>query len=193
MDIFLVSLTLDSTQMAVSKVSVLRNCRFKCVDKTPGLYRWWFKKEVAHGLIKNMSQWLTENDKFYMQNFDGEEYIALYFGISTNLRDRIRWHISDKHRPSSVSTRFLSTLRQTLSALLEKPMTESEDIINKFLDDNCILEWSYTETHEAARQVELNTLSPKSPYYYPLNVESNHTIHKDALKWLKQQRKEYRR
>lgn len=179
--------------MEVSKVSDLRERKFKCVDKRPGFYRWWFKKETAESLIKNMGKWLTEKDKFLMQNFDGDAYIALYFGISKDMRTRIKWHSSDKHKPSSVSTGFISTLRQTLSALLEIPMTESEDAINNFLDNNCIWEWSYTDTHEMARQVELNTLSPNSSYYYPLNVESNHTVHKDALKWLKLQRKEYRR
>ena len=179
--------------MEINKVSALRNCKFKCVDKRPGFYRWWFRKDAAEFLIKNMTKWLPAKDKFLIQNFDGEEYIALYFGISKDMRTRIKWHASDKHKPSSVCTGFLSTLRQTLSALLEIPMTESEDAINNFLDDNCIWEWSYTDTHETARQVELNTLSPDSPFYYPLNVESNHTIHKDALKWLKQQRKKYRR
>jgi hypothetical protein len=139
-----------------------------------------------------MDKWLKDN-RFLIQSFDEEEYIALYFGISKDMRGRIRWHASQKHSPSAVSKGFLSTLRQTLSALLDIPMTESYQTINDFIDSNCIWEWTHTDTLEAARQVELNTLSPNSPYYYPLNVESNHTIHKEAVKWLKQQRKEYRR
>ena len=180
-------------QMKISKVSALRDCKFKCVDKRPGFYRWWFRKNAAEFLIKNMIDWLPVKDRFLIQNFDGEEYIALYFGISKDINGRIRWHASQKHTSSAVSKGFLSTLRQTLSALLERPMSLSYQDINCFMDCNCIWEWSYTDTYEMARQVELNTLSPNSPYYYPLNVESNHTIHKDALKWLKGQRKEYRR
>lgn len=178
--------------METCKVSVLRECKFKCVDKRPGFYRWWFKKEAAQSLIKNMTEWLTENDRFLTKDFDGVEYVALYFGISNDMRVRIRWHASNKHTQSSVSSRFLSTLRQTLSALLETPMSESEDAVNKFIDDNCIWEWSYTDKLEEARQVELDTLSPNSPYYYPLNVEDNNTIPQKATKWLKDQRKEYR-
>lgn len=177
--------------MAVSKVSELRNCRFKCVDKRPGFYRWWFKKEAAQSLTKNMDKWLKDN-RFLIQSFDKEEYIALYFGISKDMRGRIRWHASQKHSPSAVSKGFLSTLRQTLSALLEIQMSKSEEAINQFLDDNCVWEWSYTDTYEDAHQVELNILATKD-HYYPLNLKDNHTIDKVALDWLKQQRKEYRR
>ena len=179
-------------KMETSKVSVLRECKFKCVEKRPGFYRWWFKKEAAQSLIKNMTGWLTEDDKFLIQNFDGEEYIALYFGISKDMRGRIKWHANQKHTSSTVSKGFLSTLRQTLSALLETPMSQSYQAINDFIDCNCIWEWSYTDTCEAAHLVELSVLSQRD-YYYPLNVKDNQTVHTDALKWLRQQRKEYRR
>ena len=179
--------------METSKVSALRDDKFKCVDKRrPGFYRWWFKKEAAQSLIKDMDEWLTDNDRFLTREFDDGEYVALYFGISTDMRGRIRWHANQKHTSSTVSKGFLSTLRQTLSALLGSPMSESYQKINEFIDENCIWEWAYTDTPEEARQIELETLSPNSPYYYPLNVEANHTIHKDAVIWLKEKRKEHK-
>ena len=183
---------MNSMQMETRKVSALRENNFKCVKRKPGYYIWWFEKEAAESLIEDMDEWLTDKGKLLTRKFDDLEYVALYFGISKNMRGRIRWHASQKHTSSTVSKGFLSTLRQTLSALLGSPMSKSCQIINKFIDDNCIWEWAYTDTPEEARQIELETLSQNSPYYYPLNVEANHTIHKDAVIWLKEKRKEHK-
>lgn len=177
-------------EVNISKVSLLRDNKFKLIDKKPGFYRWWFKEEAAHRLIKEMKRWLPEEDKFLTMDHEGDKYIALYFGISKDMRGRIRWHASQKHTSSNINKGFLSTLRQTLSALLETPMSMSYQTINDFIDNNCIWEWSYTNTKADAEVFEKKELSKK--YYYPLNVKDNNTICKNALKWLIGVRAEYR-
>lgn len=173
-----------------NKVSELRNNKFRSIEKRPGFYRWWFKEDVAFTLIQEMNRWLPEKDRFLIKDFCGEKYIALYIGISKDMKGRIKWHTCQKHTFSNVNRGFLSTLRQTLSALLKIQMSVSYEEVNRLIDDNCIWEWSYSNSFEDAHQVELQVLSQN--YCYPLNVKDNKTICKDALNWLKQQRAKYR-
>jgi len=174
--------------MEIEKVSNLRNEKFKSVEKKPGVYRWWFKKDAAFMLVKSMQMWLPDQDRFLIRTIGGETYVALYFGISKDMRGRIKWHASQKHTPSTVSKGFLSTLRQTLSALLTTRMSVSYNVVNTFIDDNCIWEWEYSDD---PHKVELAELS-RDDCYYPLNVKDNKTICKDAIDWLKQERARYR-
>lgn len=175
--------------MKIDKVSNLRKEKFISVEKgQSGFYRWWFKKEAAFMLIKNMQEWLPDEDRFLIRTIEGETYVALYFGISRDMRGRIKWHACQKHTPSTVSKGFLSTLRQTLSALLEERMSVSYDLVNKLIDENCMWEWDYSED---PHKVELDELSQEH-YYYPLNVKDNKTICKEAIDWLKQERAKYR-
>lgn len=171
-----------------SKVSKLRENNFKDVERKAGFYRWWFKKDAACKLIEQMQEWLPDKDMFLRRDIDGETYVALYFGISKDMRGRIKWHASQKHTPSTVSKGFLSTLRQTLSALLTTRMSVSYNVVNTFIDDNCIWEWEYSDD---PHKVELAELS-RDDCYYPLNVKDNKTICKDAIDWLKQERARYR-
>lgn len=175
--------------MKIDKVSNLRNEKFMSVEKgQSGFYRWWFKEDAAFVLIEKMQKWLPDKNKFLLRDIDRKTYVALYFGISKDMRGRIKWHACQKHTPSTVSNGFLSTLRQTLSALLEKHMSVSYDIVNKFIDENCIWEWDYSDN---PHKVELEELSQEH-YYYPLNVKDNKTICKEAIDWLIQERAKYR-
>ena len=159
------------------------------VSNTPGVYRWWFKEDVL-GL--GTFPKFTNNLKLQRKIIDSDTYYALYFGMSKNMEERIKWHICNAHKPSAVKSGFLSTLRQSISALLEVPMSQSQSYVNKFMDDYCYLEWDYTKTVQDAKNIEHTELT-QHDYSYPLNIQGNTTVTKEHLKKLKKLRTDFKK
>jgi hypothetical protein len=91
---------------------------------------------------------------------------------------RAKWHILQKHSVSAVKYGTLSTLRQSLSALLDIDMSFSEEDINMFMDNNCYWEWEYTDNSKIE---ETNALRSNDKCY-PLNIQENLTVGKDIIK-----------
>ena len=106
-----------------------RNCN---VTTLSGVYRWWFLKDVALELLKNLN--VIDNNRIMKEQIDGKEYWCLYLGISKNLRQRIKWHTTQKHSTSTVKNGFLSTLRQTISAILNIDETKSEQKVDEIME-----------------------------------------------------------
>lgn len=165
----------------IEPISLLRNEK---KDTKAGVYRWWFKKESAENLLSSIKH-LIEWDNIQQKIINGEDYLALYFGMTKNVKNRFKWHISQKHNSSSIKNGYISTLRRTLSALLDKPLSISEEEINKFIDDNCVLEWEYCDTEKDADKIEKQELKEN---YYPLNLQSNPNIGKELKKVLMDKR-----
>lgn len=161
------------------------------IDNCPGIYRWWFREDVAKRLLSNFSAINTENILKRMFAGDSHCYWALYFGISKDLKQRIIWHISQAHTLSAVNSGFLSTLRQTISALLNQDMTKSQEVVNSILD-SCYWEWDYTTSEVEPKDIETKVLS-QSQYIYPLNVAKNKTVPKEHLKCLTKLRRDFRK
>lgn len=173
----------------------IKSLRQKIVSKqdyalnSPGVYRWWFKEEVLDW--ETFSRF-TNNLNLQSRIIDSETYYALYFGMSKDMKERIKWHICNKHKPSAVKSGFLSTLRQSISALLGMPMSISESDVNKFMDDYCYLEWDYTETEQDAKNIEHTELT-QHDYSYPLNIQGNITVSNMYLKDLKDLRSKFKK
>lgn len=161
------------------------------VPKAPGVYRWWFKEDAAKQLLAKLPECVYSNT-IETRTIDNETYMALYFGISSDLLGRIKWHIKQKHTPSAVGKGFLSTLRQTISALLGKDMTTSYCDVNDFINANCYWEWETTNSHNAAEAIENAELSTQE-YNYPLNISKNRSTCKEVLHKITVLRKEYKR
>ena len=161
------------------------------VNNCPGVYRWWFREDVAQRLLSNLPQVDTKRISKRMLDDGNHCYWALYFGISKNLKQRIVWHITQQHTRKSVESGFLSTLRQTISALLNQNMTKSQKSVNSIMND-CYWEWDYVATEEDADDIETKELS-QSLYIYPLNIAMNKTVSKEHLKCLTKLRKEFKK
>lgn len=153
----------------------------------PGYYCWWFHENAANEIcqclgVKDLSH-ILRND------FDGETYMALYFGISKDMEDRMYWHIC-QHQHNS----FLSTLRLSLCGILTAlgkiTQNKAEYAVNSFIDANCILEWDYTTTVKEAEIIEKTELS-KPDRWYPLNIQGNKSpcTNREAIKRLQELRK----
>ena len=156
------------------------------IEKLPGIYCWWFKKEEAQKLLVNLPLIPDELDKIQKRDIDGEEYWALYFGISKDMLGRAKWHITQKHTTSAVKYGTLSTLRNTIGSLLDKDMlSKSEEIVNRSMDDNCYWEWEYCQRFKKVELQELSSIDK----CYPLNIQENKTVNKEVLKKLRYIRK----
>ena len=164
----------------LDKVSELRKRlknRTNSIKKDGGVYCWWFKREVAQTLLKELPLTQDELSKIQRREIEGEEYWALYFGISRDMLGRAKWHITKKHKPTAVKYGTVSTLRNTLGALLGKDMSDSEKSVNDLMDENCYWEWEYDKEYKVR---ETNELSSKDKCY-PLNIQENKTISKEVL------------
>lgn len=173
---------------SVKELRILLNQKQIGITNCSGVYCWWFRKNAAETLIANIPLTESETKRISKRIIGNDEYWALYFGISKDMLNRAKWHILQKHTLSTVINGALSTLRQTLSGLLGNRMTESENIVNQFIDDNCYWEWEY-DTNPKLRESEELSSGTKC---YPLNIQENRTVSKIVLKRLKEVRRQYK-
>lgn len=143
--------------------------RTLCVESHPGVYRWWFPLQTATEILtrfKNRDLGQTMN--FITKNIQGSTYIGLYFGISNDMRKRIRWHVIGPFKSS--------TLRRTLRAIVS-PNDDDETAAIKVnaIIDSCYWEWDYLESSSQAEEVETAELAQQE-YAYPLNIIKNKTV-----------------
>lgn len=174
------------------------------IGKDVGVYCWWFKDDCVEFLLKKISKdvdWKCLADKSLQHKIFGNvKYTALYIGIAAGKKkgilERFKWHIEQKHTVSNVTKGYLSTLRRTLSALLNFKLLKngievnlnSQEKLNAFIDENCVLEWNY---YPRKTKKDLETLEDEiiNSGYYPLNIQSNKQITKDLRKKLSDMRK----
>ncbi len=170
-------------------VKNLRDCKCSTVDNCPGYYIWWFREDCVKDLLAPL-----RSVDYSRLISDGKGYVALYVGIvekeNSTLRRRALWHICDDHSASKVKAGTLSTLRQTISALLGVDMTLSERAVNDFMDRNCEWEWFPTKSGEEAKAKEAEELRTN---YYPLNIRDNRVVDPDTITASKKLRKEFRK
>ena len=178
----------------MKNIDSIKNIRSNFLNKNnmikalPGIYRWWFQEDAAMMILNQLPN--INRNMIQKREINKKLCFALYFGISKDLKGRIKWHTCQHHTTSSVKSGFLSTLRQTLSSFLNTDMTKSENILNKFIEENCYWEWDYTETHQDAIDIEKQELSSCS-YYYPLNISNNRSAPKEIISCVKGLRKKY--
>ena len=172
------------------KVQTLRETvkKRQCeIPEGPGVYRWWFEEEGAKALLKALPE--VDLSKVQSRMVDDKRWLALYFGISKDLRGRIRWHMTQHHTPLSVKTGYISTFRLSLSALLGLPATEAEEAVNRFMDEYCVIDYKPVENIEEANEIERKELSTK---FYPLNIANNRFVDRRITKALTKLRIEYK-
>ena len=176
----------------LTKVSVLREQLFNKtsrIERKSGIYCWWLKEEAAKILLEKLHLTQGEFDKIQKRELEGENYWALYFGISKDMLARAMWHITQRHSASAVKHGVLSTLRQTFSALLGVDMSVSESKVDDFMNDNCYWEWEYNGNPIERQMEELVAQG----CCYPLNIQENKTVSKVIRKELIKLRKQYKK
>ena len=174
--------------VSVKELRVRLSQKQSGITNRSGVYCWWFRRDAAETLIANIPLTESETKRISKRIISNDEYWALYFGISKDMLNRAKWHILQKHTLSAVRNGRLSTLRQTLSGLLKNRMTESENVVNQFIDDNCYWEWEYDADPKLRESKELSSDNK----CYPLNIQENRAVSKIVLKRLKEVRRHYK-
>lgn len=151
------------------------------VEQRPGVYRWWFPQKQGELLFTRIEHNnLLKKEKIQVRIIQKEYYLGLYYGISSNINRRIRWHIRGPFKSS--------TLRRTLRAIIapEADDCTAEQFVNQVID-KCFLEWDYTNTTKDAEQLETKELT-QTAIAYPLNISKNLTMPAEWITELKQLR-----
>lgn len=153
------------------------------IPHNSGIYQWWFLEADAKRLLEPMLT-VTDESKIKKESIHNQSYWLMYFGIANkSLNQRAKWHICQHHSVSAVKSGYLSTLRATLSALLQKAQSQTEQEVNEILD-RCYWEWQLAEN---PKKMEREALLQG---YFPLNIQGNTKIDQKRLKEL---RKEYKK
>jgi hypothetical protein len=114
--------------------------------KSKGIYFWFMKPEGYKSLSKYISVHPIE-PRFTM-NCEGVNYDLVYLGTAgtgksgnSNLFERFKWHIDQKHTENNICYGTLSTLRSGLGSLISDDLMISENEINEFMKDFMKLCW----------------------------------------------------
>ena len=138
---------------------ILRNKEIlNSVPTEPGVYKWYMPKPLAYSLSVPIEG---------CEYKEGSGYFV-YVGIAKNMRQRLHWHISQKHSISSVKSGFLSTLRQTLCGIAKVPM-DDENTANTIIDKMSI-EFSICSSKNEAESIEQDIIYN---CILPLNIMHN--------------------
>lgn len=173
------------------------------IEKTVGIYCWWFRDDSFEVLLKRISKdidWKHLTDESLQHKmFNNVKYTALYVGIAAGkdgILGRFKWHIEQNHSISNITKGYLSTLRRTLSALLNFKLLKSsievnlssQEKLNAFIDENCVLEWNYfpKKSKKDLEKIEDEIINSG---YFPLNIQGNQQVSKNFRKKLGDMRK----
>jgi predicted GIY-YIG superfamily endonuclease len=140
------------------------------IPEENGIYYWYITKQGANQLGIDVVDCEIKDNKY-----------LVYIGLAKNLNKRLNWHYNDKHLPSSIKSGYVSTLRQTLSALLVGEMVTSKEIVDKFFKE--VMEVKY----EVCKNYKEKELQLIASYNLPLNLKNN--SHHPFYKTLKAARK----
>jgi len=168
-------------------ITPLRTRSWADVPTSAGAYRWYFPAECLETL--KIAAYCDLDRLNLHQTDDG--MVGLYFGIASNLSQRVKWHSAQALRLSALSSGFLSTYRFSLLALTETDYFTGGDQINQFMD-KLKISWVKTSSKDEAKLIEDAELN--SNYHYPINIQGNHKPEvAQFIQYLKLLRRNYKR
>ena len=114
-----------------------------------GIYFWFMHPSGYDILNKYIPNFSSLSDK-YVKSINGVDYDLVYLGTAgtgkkgnSNLFERLKWHLCEKHDDNKICSGYLSTLRTGLSALLADDLIENkvEETFNAFVCKNMYIYW----------------------------------------------------
>ncbi len=154
------------------------------VTYNPGCYKWWAPKEVVKELLDSTylegKYFSSLIDNLEKKTFNGVEYYYIYVGIAVkeSIRQRLNWHINQKHTPSCVRYGTLSTLRQSIASLVcgcQLNQNATNEIIDKLIVEYEECEFPIKST-EAKAIIESCERDEMEHHVLPLNIRDNKRI-----------------
>ena len=149
----------------------VKKFRLPC-SKQAGVYRWWFPEERAKSLLSALNG--VDYEPIEKKTINDKQYWCLYFGSSSDLEQRFYWHTTQAHSATAIKNSALSTLRQTICALLK--INQSDATAKQKVDDildECYCEWYATSSSEDPETIETEELKNG---YYLLNIQKNEGV-----------------
>ena len=146
------------------------------IPNVSGWCRCWFPEVIAKTILSQFKTNGNYNGKLLQKNINGGNYICLFIGISSALKDRI---VGDHLQGCAC----ISTLRKSVWACLLPNATNvvAEYVVTEILE-NCYWEWEYTDVN--FKQSELS----QTKHCYPLNAQGNKTMPHEWIEELKKMR-----
>jgi len=168
------------------RVSEMRIRILEITDESPVIYMWWFRHDAARVILAQIGDDVT-NERIMHDQIDGEDYLALYVGKGKSCRERFSWHIRQHHDERTVRHGFLSTLRQTMCAVMGVNAVGNEAVVNAFIDQSCVLDWTCFPgiTPEELGRIEKEKILSG---YFPLNIQGNGNLPRDLKRALRKMR-----
>lgn len=143
-----------------------------------GIYFWFMKESGYQELSKYIR--VSSMEPLQARAIEGDVYHLVYIGTAgmgknggSDLLERLKWHIEDKHTNSAVCSGALSTLRQGLGALLSDDLIQisTEDTVNEFMKYFMRVFWvSYSENENLINDDEFSLIQHLKPL---LNIRNN--------------------
>lgn len=169
------------------RIDHLRARNWADIPTSAGAYRWYFPLDYLE--ILGVAAY-CDLDRLNL-HLTGDEMVGLYFGIASNLSQRVKWHSAQPLKLSALSSGFLSTYRFSLLALTEVDYSTGGDQINQFMD-KLQVSWVQTSSKDEAKRIEDAELASK--YHYPINIQGNHKPEvTQFVQYLKRTRRNYKR
>lgn len=158
----------------------------------PGYYKWWAREEDIIELFKGLKFNFLDYKNFIEKR---DNWYCIYVGVAImeSIKDRINWHINDKHTESAVRSGWLSTFRKSIASVIAKNQYDKEttnDFIDKLKVEYFEIDFSIKskEAKEEIRAIETNLINK---HLCLLNIKDNyHNKATDIKKELRRLRKE---
>ena len=191
-------ITLNSGVVVSAKVLRQKDMLALIPDDKPGWYRWWAPQKALESLLNSpyiSKPYLNELIPHLCSYMREQEYFYIYVGVAINesIRDRLNWHINQRHTESAVKSGFLSTLRKTISSLVAGDQY-NESATNELIDQ-LIVEYSAMDLpikDPTAKSVITSIEDIEiQKHVIPLNIKGNkRSVLKPFLLELKKSRKQ---
>jgi hypothetical protein len=138
--------------------------------KSKGIYFWFADQKSIDTLLEPLACKLF--DKHYVIH-DGKKLFLIYIGTAgtgkqklSNLNDRFKWHLTQKHSHSSIKHGSLSNFRLALSLLL-KTKVEGEvaaQTVNEFMSKYLYISWIPFENETLISTEEKDLIKTYFPF-----------------------------
>ena len=168
-------------------------------DDKPGWYRWWAPTDVLEKLLNSpyiANKYMAQlSSHFLKRKFNDDYYFCVYVGVAIkeSIRDRLNWHVNQRHTKSAVQSGFLSTFRKTISSLVagnQYDEATTNELINNLIIEYCAIDCSI-KSETAKNVIDKIERDELAKNILPLNIMGNcHIILQPFLADLKKARKQ---
>ena len=152
-------------------------------SQSKGIY-FWFMKPEGYVQLSNYEK-IKPFESRYTKEINGVTYDLVYLGTAgtgkkgnSNLYERFKWHVLQKHSESNVCHGTLSTLRVGLGSLLSDDLilSNTEEDVNSFMQSNMIVYYiEYKDDKQLIDSDEVSLIRKLKPVFN-LKNNSNATL-----------------